>query len=221
MFCETCCRSYHAECLPNRDHAGLSGGLYCPSCRDKKWDHLSPQFASPNNSRGATPFGRDDGKFHSPPGYVMQSQHGSPVMSRSPLSDWQSSFRSSSPSIDYQNNVNGLDQTLLSGKLARARQFLVENDGSPPHQGYSSNLLYQLGEVMIQLESQQNLLQEVQKLREENTQLQHANQKLRLNAGSKPSSRDPTLNLSMSNIPRPSSPDTSGKSWDSIVMDLI
>lgn len=220
MFCQTCCRSYHAECLPTRDHAGLSRGLYCPSCRDKKWDHLPPQFSSPNNSRGASPSGKDDGKFQSPPGYVMQSQHRSPVTSRPPLSDWQSSFRSSSPSINYQNNVNDLDQTLLSDKLARARQFLDENDGSPPHQGYSPNLLYRLGDLMVQLESQQYLSQEVQKLREENARLQHANQELRLYAGSKPSSRDPTLNFSMSNIPRPS-PDTSGKSWDSIVMDLI
>lgn len=220
MLCETCCRSYHAECLPTREQAGLSGGLYCPSCRALKWDRLPPRFASPNTSRSATPFGRDDGKFHSPPGYVMHSRHGSPATSRSPLSGWQSSLGPSSPGIDYQQNVNGSDQTLLSGKLACARQFLIENDDSPPHQGYSSNLLHRLGDVMVQLESYQYLLQEVQTLRDENVRLQHANKELRLYAGSKPSSHEPTFNPPMPHIPQPS-PDTSGKSWDSIVMDLI
>lgn len=202
--------------------AGLPGNFHCPSCRDKRWDRVPPQFprSSPNVSRSTTPSGRDRSRRGSPSGRAMASAHGSPVASGTPLSGLHGSSGHTSP-MDYQPSIRGAGQMLSSqsDKLARARAFLTENGGFPVHQEYSPMLLYRLGDMMTQLESQQRLLQEIHELKEENNRLHNINRELRVHADVR-SPHDCGLNPPVPNIPRPSA-DTSGKSWDRIVMDLL
>lgn len=105
----------------------------------------------------------------------------------------------------------------LSQALSQARSFLIENGAAS--QEHNPMILYRIADMMEQLESQQRLLQEMQELREENMRLHQVNRELRVHAHSR-SPHEFAVNSPMPNIPRPAA-DTSGKSWDRIVMDLL
>ncbi|BCR82689.1 PHD finger protein [Aspergillus chevalieri] len=216
LLCETCCRSYHTGCIPSSEVTAFSGKFHCPSCRNKNWDRLPPQFSgrsSPNASRSTTPSGRDRSRRNSPSRLAKPSGHISPIASGTPLTGLPGSSGHTSP-MEWQG-VHGAGQQ--SDKLSQARSFLIENGAAS--QEHNPMILYQIAHMMEQLESQQRLLQETQELREENVRLHHINRELRAHAHSR-SPHDSAVNSPIPNIPRPVA-DTSGKSWDRIVMDLL
>lgn len=220
LFCETCCRSYHTGCLALSEVAVFPGSFHCPSCRDKSWDRLPPQFSrrsSPNVSRSTTPSGRDRSRRGSPSRLAKTSGHGSPIASGPPLASF------TGPSDHASSNewqvVHGAEQRSdhPSQALSQARSFLIENGAAS--QEHNTVILYRIADMIEQLESQQRLLQEMRELREENMRLHHVNRELRAYAHSR-SPHESAVNSPMPNIPRPAA-DTSGKSWDRIVMDLL
>jgi hypothetical protein len=77
--------------------------------------------------------------------------------------------------------------------------------------------------MMLELESQQLLLQEIQDLREENASLRRDALKTKHHYPSRMPINDSVLNSPSHLEPRiqTPSPNTAGKSWDRIVMDLI
>lgn len=215
MFCETCCRSYHAECLRSEGSTGILTIFHCPSCKVKKWDHVPPQFSSrsPSVFRSTTP-GGDAARQDGHPARAMSGHE--PRTSEKPLSRFRGLPGHQSPDEQHQH-ARAIQALPYVDRLAQARHFLNENGGFPAYQEYSPMLLYRLGEMMMRLESQDDLLREVQELREENARLHRG---LRIPTDSRWHLREPAPNSPMPNIARPS-PDTTGKSWDRIVMDLI
>lgn len=216
LFCETCCRSYHTGCLPSSGVSVFPGNFHCSSCRDKSWDRLPPQFSrrpSPNASRSTTPSGRDRSRRGSPSRLAKSSDHISPAAPGTPLTGFPGSSGHTSP-MEWQG-AHGAGQQ--SDNLSQARSFLIENGAAS--QEHNPMIVYRIADMMEQLGSQKRLLQEMQKLKEENMRLHHVNRELRVHAHSK-SPHESAVNSPMSNIPRPVA-DTSGKSWDRIVMDLL
>lgn len=220
LFCETCCRSYHTGCLPSSEFTAFPGNFHCPSCRDKSWDRLPPQVSrrsSPNVSRSTTPSGRDRSRRNSPSRLAKASDHISPTASGTPLTGFPGSSGHTSP-MEWQGaHGAGQQSDNLSQALSQARSFLIENGAAS--QEHNPMILYRIADMMEQLESQQRLLQEMQELREENMRLHQVNRELRVHAHSR-SPHEFAVNSPMPNIPRPAA-DTSGKSWDRIVMDLL
>ncbi|OKO90329.1 hypothetical protein PENSUB_13462 [Penicillium subrubescens] len=94
----------------------------------------------------------------------------------------------------------------------------------PDRQDMSGNpdFIYQLHSMMQEVQSHRSLLQKAAVLREEFSRVQTENIQIRTYLNSRLPSREPTFLTpsTFSPIPRPS-PDTSGRSWDSIVLDLI
>lgn len=215
MFCETCCRSYHSECLAANEGTGILSNFHCPSCKAKKWDQFPPQFSSRSSSvsRSTTPggdaAGRDNHSAHAMSGHE-------PRISETNLSGFHSLSGLQSPN-EHHRSALAIQASSHVDRLAQARRFLDENGGFSSNQDYNPMLLYRLGEIMMRLESQDYLLQEVQELREENSRLHRG---LKMPTDSRWHLRDSAPNSPMPNIARPSS-DTTGKSWDRIVMDLI
>lgn len=82
--------------------------------------------------------------------------------------------------------------------------------------------IHQLDLMMKEVQSHRSLLQKTAVLREEFARVQTENIQIRTYLNSRLPSREPTFSTPsiFSPIPRPA-PDTSGKSWDSIVLDLI
>jgi hypothetical protein len=103
--------------------------------------------------------------------------------------------------------------------LTRAREFLPIHGSFPENQEFSLELLLKLGSMMTELDFHR---QQVQELASENSHLRQDNANIRAYLDSNLATGKPAANAmpDRSNIPRPSA-DTSGKSWDRIVMDLI
>jgi hypothetical protein len=216
MLCETCCRSYHARCLLDAARATTTGNFYCPSCRDKRWDQTPPLInslaASPDVSRSSTPV---------PHPAIMHSRTG-PAAILTTQTSLQSSLVHSSP-VDSQQHQNVLSMASTSDIMSRARHFLIQHGKFPTSQDFHPELLSNLGTIMLELESQQLLLQEIQDLREENASLRRDALKTKHHYPSRMPINDSVLNSPSHLEPRiqTPSPNTAGKSWDRIVMDLI
>ncbi|PLN74947.1 hypothetical protein BDW42DRAFT_47440 [Aspergillus taichungensis] len=211
LLCETCCRSYHASCLP-AEIMSPGSPLFCPSCKEKQWDQDPPRFdppeASSNISRASTPSGVGLSKGASPSGRTPSTSLNWPGTQRS----LQSSPESGRP------------PGIPSPGPFRARDFLIEYGGFPADQDFRPELLLKLESMMTDLEAQFALQQEAYELREENAALRSQVTHLRSSAGAQPPSREPIVNPAVSHIPpilpRPT-PDTSGKSWDRIVTEFF
>ncbi|PKX94939.1 PHD finger protein [Aspergillus novofumigatus IBT 16806] len=215
MLCETCCRSYHARCLSDPVTATSTGNFYCPSCRDKRWDQMLPQIsslaASPDVSRSSTPVPHPAIMHNrTGPAYALIVQS-SPSVHSSPVDSQQ------------QHAQNVLSMASNSDIMSRARHFLIQHGKFPTSQDFHPELLSSLGTMMLELEAQQLLLQEIQDLREENASLRREALKTKPHYASRMPINETVLNSPSQLAPRiqTPSPDTAGKSWDRIVMDLI
>ncbi|KAL6238416.1 hypothetical protein BDW75DRAFT_237514 [Aspergillus navahoensis] len=102
--------------------------------------------------------------------------------------------------------------------LSRARDFLRTHGGFPDHQEFSMDLLLKLGAMMTELDLHRDQIQE---LASENARLRQDNANIRAYLDSDLRTGKPFgPGGDFSEISRPSS-DTTGKSWDRIVMDII
>ncbi|EBA27370.1 PHD finger protein [Aspergillus fumigatus Af293] len=218
MLCETCCRSYHARCLPDPARPASTGNFYCPSCRDKRWDLTPPLInslaASPGVSRSSTPV---------PPPAIMHSRTGLAAILSTQTSLQSSPVHSSPVDSQQQGAQNVLTMASSSDLMSRARHFLIQHGKFPTTQDFHPELLSNLGTMMLELESQQLLLQEIQDLREENASLRREALKTKHYYPSRMPINESALSSPSCLSPRiqTPSPDTAGKSWDRIVMDLI
>ena len=216
MLCETCCRSYHARCLSDPVRATSTGKFYCPSCRDKRWDLTPPLInslaASPDVSRSSTPV---------PHPAIMHSRTGAADVLTAQSSLQRPPVHSSL--VDSQQHQNELSMASNSDIMSRARHFLIQHGKFPTSQDFHHELLSNLGTMILELESQQLLLQEIQDLREENASLRREALKTKHHYPSRTPINESVLNSPSHLAPRiqTPSPDTAGKSWDRIVMDLI
>lgn len=225
LLCETCCRSYHAACLPAFSAPEPTGNFYCPSCKEKQWDRSPPQFTpsgSPSDaSRSASPSVRE--RLASPLNHAAASDHGSPIANgiavpvshKSPVQ----------PTPDVAQNGNNYNQPNVSSVIelySRAKEFLTGYGGFPAHQEYSQELLLRVGWMMKEVEAQQALLREVHDLRVDNERLRNENAQFRTYLDSRLPSEAMLTASSGHHTPIPrSATDTAGKSWDSIVLDFI
>lgn len=228
LLCETCCRSYHGSCLPPSDAPGSPANFHCPFCKRKRWDRFPPQStvsASVSDApRSNTLSERGVGMLASPSSHVAASNQTSPGTNENSMPGVQVSPVQPFSDTDQLRNNQVQDSISQSAELcARAKEFLSEYGGFPQGQEYRQGFLLQLGWMMKEVESHQMLFHEVQNLREENARLQNENSQLR--GGYQPPRIPTEAMLAVSSranspIPRPPS-DAAGKSWDSIVLDLI
>ncbi|KAL4737200.1 hypothetical protein BDV11DRAFT_192243 [Aspergillus similis] len=210
IFCQTCCRSYHGSCLPASDSAIETSQFRCPACLAGRWDHAAQmlnQLTSPATSRSATPFVRaPNSGIISPAAEMASSVHTTPT-ARSGI---QTPFRI----MDNAATPDAFDPSILS----RARDFLRAHGGFPESQEFSMDLLLKLGAMMTELDFHRD---QVQELASENAHLRQDNANIRAYLDSNLRTGRPFgPGGDFSDISRPSS-DTTGKSWDRIVMDLI
>ncbi|KAF7588323.1 hypothetical protein BBP40_005889 [Aspergillus hancockii] len=159
----------------------------------------------------------------SPSGYTSQDAH-QPLITAGPET-WstQTPSNHSSPGIDPQQVFAQSSSTAKADILSRARSFLIGYGQFSGDQDFRPELLLNLASMMMELESQQPLKQEVQNLKAENFALQNENVTLKAYFAARLPTGEPMVNPPSTNtpiLPRPPS-DTSGKSWDRIVMDLI
>jgi hypothetical protein len=133
------------------------------------------------------------------------------------------SVRSSPVDSQQLRAQNVLTMASNSDIISRARHFLIQHGEFPTSQNFHPKLLSILGTMMLELESQQLLLQEIQDLREENASLRREALKTKHPYASRMPINESVLNSPSHLAPRiqTPSPDTAGKSWDRIVMDLI
>ncbi|KAL4908525.1 hypothetical protein BDW74DRAFT_147575 [Aspergillus multicolor] len=182
-------------------------GFQCPACMAGRWDYApskpgsltSPEasrIASPSTVSGiVTPAGKTANTGHLTP-IAQLLTHGPPF------------------TPDHGVPVDAFDPSILS----RARDFLRANGDFPESQEYSVELLIKLGGMMSELDFHRRRTQE---LLSENAHLRQDNANIRAYLDSNLVTGKPSAPVSdLSHIPRPSS-DTTGKSWDRIVMDLI
>ncbi|GMG01536.1 hypothetical protein BDV35DRAFT_256481 [Aspergillus flavus] len=230
LLCETCCRSYHGSCLPSQDASLLTGSFHCPSCRHKRWDQSPPQFdrsaPSSNASRGSTPGVNGYSRVTSSREYASIDGRRT-LTALGPLAGpTQVLSIRSPPDVDRHQSSedHGNFATPETDVLSRARNLLVDYGQLDADKDIRPELLLKLASMMTELEAQQSLQQEVQELKAENVALRNENANFRGYFTSRLPTNEPMINSSSNIIPpifpRPSS-DTSGKTWDRIVMDLI
>ncbi|KAL4945506.1 hypothetical protein BDV06DRAFT_26359 [Aspergillus oleicola] len=212
VLCTTCCRSYHRSCLSPVSLSAQSAPFQCPACCSGQWsrslassDDLSTFV---NASQPGTPMTHSATKgVRSPaapmaaPGSTQATPH--EMQAASAADSLVAPFDAFDPSI-----------------LTRAREFLRTQGGFPESQDFSPDFLLKLGSIMTELEFQRERAQE---LVSENAQLRQDNANIRTYLDSNLATGRPVVNNAgndLSFIRRPS-PDTTGKTWDRIVMDLI
>ncbi|KAL3447264.1 hypothetical protein BJX65DRAFT_308322 [Aspergillus insuetus] len=203
LYCGTCSRSYHALCLSRSDLPLESDQFFCPPC---KTSSTIVSAVSSNPSRASTPIASHPMRIISP-GNHLQSPTQRSLQSSRVVTPAAGASTFSAP--------DALDPSMLT----RAREFLQIHGSFPEHQEFSLELLLKLGSMMTELDFHR---QQVQELASENSHLRQDNANIRAYLDSNLATGKPAANAvpDRSNIPRPSA-DTSGKSWDRIVMDLI
>ncbi|EAW07006.1 PHD finger protein [Aspergillus clavatus NRRL 1] len=226
LLCETCCRSYHARCLPGATAATASlVSFHCPSCKEKQWDQtpppVNPLVVSPSASRSSTPSG--SAMSMSPRTAIANRR--APVALGSGRSALQSPSLPSSPDAGGQPHpgVPNGSASPSSDMVFRARQFLIQQGHFPASQDFRPDLLLKLGSMMVELDAQQRLLQELRELREENAALRSDLLNTKKLFGTRMPVFEPILNPPVASVSPAIQPpaDTTGKSWDRIVMDLL
>ncbi|KAL4880565.1 hypothetical protein BJY04DRAFT_71734 [Aspergillus karnatakaensis] len=216
IYCGSCCRSYHLSCLSPGDQPLQSDQFHCPGCRTGHFDR-SPALdssISPAVSRTGTPFVQGMGRA-----FLSPSRLGDPV-SAPHSAPWSGQTTgASTPFNDYTSRYEPLPGTFDPSILTRARQFLHAHGTFPDDQEFSPDLLLKLGSMMAELEDHRERAQE---LISENAHLRQDNANIRAYLDSNLASGRPPAQAGgdLSSIARPS-PDTTGKSWDRILMDLI
>lgn len=223
MGCETCCRSYHAQCLPTTASPMLLENFHCPSCKAKGWDRAPPSLpatSSSSTSRNPTPT--------APSGFISPSYRGVPGSARA--SPWPGTNEISGMSSAiglvpeggdaFEHDHSSANLSPITDMYPHILALLTQ----PDRQDMTSHpdFIYQLHCMMQEVQSHRSLLQKAAVLREEFSRVQTENIQIRTYLNSRLPSREPTFSTpsTFSPIPRPS-PDTSGRSWDSIVLDLI
>lgn len=222
--CQTCCRSYHTACLA--DVVRSANAFYCPSCRERAWDHAPPQFSLPPSASGS-PRGTNSGvqspqKQDSPFGSTSIRAEGSPAPPRPTFSF----SRMAPPGL---NRIDDYDSGLAPDKLPPVAEMYpqvleyLNRPGAQTDQFAQLQFKNQLGLMMKEIESYRSLLQDQANLREDHLRLQTENTKIRAYLNSSLAPREPALaspSTFSHSIPRPPT-ETRGKSWDSIALDLI
>ena len=245
--CETCCRCYHTSCLPApADKFIVNGVFHCPSCKVRQWDceppHLSastPASSYEMSRSGAASSVKIGDLISSPSSSTVNSDGGSPEIRKPSLPVAYQTFSSKQPHFDNidpriastspaagSSYYKANSMSPPDGEFAnRARSLLVQYGGFHPNQEFSQELLHHLGWMIGKLESVESLPSEIQNLQEENAWLRRENSQLQSRSYYGPRLQPSESLLTRSSgttspIPRPSS-DTTGRTWDSIVMDLI
>ncbi|KAJ5231899.1 Zinc finger PHD-finger [Penicillium citrinum] len=209
LGCGTCCRSYHVQCLPLGQGQEQPCSFHCPSCKSRAWDQAPPRLpASVVKSQDVTPVAS-----------TPASTDNSPLMARHNLPVGSSATLASPQEDDYERAHPSEDLPSISELYPYVQAYLAQAD-APGHQ---SEFQHQIAGMLHEAESYRILLRKVAALREEFTRVQTENIQLKAYLNSRVPTREPVISSPStlpSYIPRPSS-DTDGKSWDSIVLDLI
>lgn len=212
--------------------------FHCPSCREKQWDISPPEVPSSrvpsaNVSRSASPSVTEAERHAASLAHNSGSDHGSPAArGGTPLG-----FRC--PQIQLTPDTGGRQSILgppsfpaTLDPLGRAREFLREYGGFPPHQEYRQDLLHRLGAMMAELESNSRSLRELDSLREENARLKRENAELKASLNAM-LSREHTFSArrsplgsrafssSTSSIDSLRPPDAAERTWDRIITDVF
>lgn len=209
LGCGTCCRSYHVQCLPYGQAQEQSFMFHCPFCKTRGWDQAPPRLpASTAGSQDVTPNAS-----------APASTNNSPLMTRHNIPDGPSSTFTSPHEDDYERAHPSEDLPGISELYPQVQAYLAQTDAP----GHHSDFQRQIAGMLQEAESYRILLRKTAALREEFTRVQTENVQLKTYLNSRLPTREPLVSSPStfpSNIPRPSS-DTNGKSWDSIVLDLI
>jgi hypothetical protein len=212
--CGTCCRAYHAHCLPAMNT--VPGFFHCSSCKEKAWDQAPPLLSSTTTDSGDATPGSSFQRREPPSRETPASIQGSPLMGYNAPGIASSTFpgRRDEYEIEYSDNLPPIFE-MYSQVLAHLYQ--PDPDRGSVHR---PEFLHQLNLMTREVESHRALLRKMATLREEFSKIQTENMQLRVYLNSR-LPRDGNFAASnFSGYPRPSA-DTAGKSWDSIVMDLI
>jgi hypothetical protein len=224
MGCETCCRSYHAQCLPTTAPTMPLESFHCPSCKAKGWDRAPPSLPAPpsssRTSRDATPIASSG--FISPSyGSVSGSGRASPWASTNNIPGISSAMDFVPEGADaFEHDHLFTNLSPITDIYPHVLALLAQPDLQDVTR--HPEFIHQLHSMMQEVRSHRSLLQKTAVLREEFSRVQTENIRIRTYLNSRLPSREPAFSTpsTFSPIPRPS-PDTSGKSWDSIVLDLI
>ncbi|KAE8382267.1 hypothetical protein BDV26DRAFT_15386 [Aspergillus bertholletiae] len=232
ISCETCCRSYHAHCLPSH-HVSISvSPFYCPSCRHKRWDRSPPQLnrsaPSSNASQCSTSGVNGYSRVSSPREHAPLDRCQSLAALGLSSEPTQALTIRPSPDADRQLSEHRRNfPTTETDTLSRAKKLLVDNSQLHAGQDVGPGLLPKLESMITELETRQSLHQEIQELKAENVALRNENANFRAYFASRLPTNEPIINPINSSstsaslvFPKPSS-DTIGMSWDRIVMDII
>ncbi|KAI9368127.1 hypothetical protein BJX61DRAFT_240475 [Aspergillus egyptiacus] len=215
LSCETCCRSYHIACLPPANVPSDRARFYCPACTARRWDSTSP--GTSRSSGASTPAAGDAARVMTPLRSVATSaQISVPLHSDTqnvPCTHVGTSMTDPGTMCPAPPDIS--DPNMLK----RAREFLLVHGGFPESQEFSVDLLLKLGSMITERELHR---QQMQELVSENSYLRQDNANIRAYLDSNLATRRPAARSSagLSTIPTPSS-DTSGKTWDRIITDLI
>lgn len=188
--------------------------FYCPACSSGQWSRSSsavgtPATVSPEASRSGTPV------VHSTTRDIMSPAQ---PMGRSTQSTQATPHRMHAPS-SVDGRAEPVPNVFDPRILTRAQEFLRTHGGFPESQEFSADFLLKLGSMMAELDLNR---ERVQELASENTHLRQDNANIRayLDSNLLTGMRIAPPGGDISSIQRPST-DTTGKSWDRIVMDLI
>ncbi|KAL2817964.1 hypothetical protein BDW59DRAFT_175287 [Aspergillus cavernicola] len=222
ILCGTCCRSYHLSCLSPADLPKDPAHFYCPSCKTSNWDHSPPKFepsTSSHVSGASTPTGRGGPARVIHPSRSLGTSPGSRLGLSQRTSNSMQSTNVASPTTEAAAMFSQPPEAFDPSMLTRAREFLLAHGGFSDSQEFSVDLLLKLGSMISELEFHRDQTQE---LVSENAHLRQDNANIRAYLDSNLSTGRPAANSGgdRSMIPRPSA-DTTGKSWDRILMDLI
>lgn len=198
--------------------------FHCPSCKAKGWDRAPPSLpattSSSSTSRDPTPT--------APSGFISPSYRaasGSVQASPWPgtnnipeVSSTMDFVPEGSDAFEYDHSSTNISP--ITDMYPHILALLAQ----PDRQDMTGHpeFIHQLHCMMQEVQSHRSLLQKAAVLREEFSRVQTENIQIRTYLNSRLPSREPAFSTpsTFSPIPRPS-PDTSGRSWDSIVLDLI
>ncbi|OOQ87273.1 hypothetical protein PEBR_17606 [Penicillium brasilianum] len=216
--------SYHAQCLPNTASPMPLDGFHCPSCKSKGWDRAPPSLpalpSSLNTSRDATPTAAS-GFIPRSYGSASGSSRASPWAGTSNMPVITSALEFVPEGADaFEHNHLTANISPITDMYPHILAFLAQPDAQDVTR--RPEFFHQIHSMMQEVQSHRSMLQKAAVLREEFSRVQTENIQIRTYLNSRLPSREPNFSTpsTFSPVPRPT-PDTSGRSWDSIVLDLI
>lgn len=188
--------------------------FYCPACSSGQWSRSTstvgtPATVSPEASRSSTP--------------VLRSTTRGTMSPPQPIGSLTQSTRTTPHKVQAPSSAGGrampVPNVFDPRILTRAEEFLRSHGGFTESQEFSADLLLKLGSMMAELDLHR---ERVSELASENAHLRQDNANVRAYLDSNLTTGMPIAppGGDISAIQRPST-DTTGKSWDRIVMDLI